>query len=70
MRPPGELEVVRDVHDRLALGVQTLEQLEHLGRGDGVQVARRLVADDELRVGRERARDRHALLLAARQLCR
>src|SRR5579871_62617 len=39
----GQLEIVRDVQDRLALPVQPLEQLEHLRRGHGVQVAGRLV---------------------------
>src|SRR5512146_383860 len=64
----GELDVVRDVEHRLALLVQALEELEHLGRRDRVEVARRLVADDQLRIGRERTRDGNALLLAARKL--
>ena len=46
------------------------EQLEHVGRGVRVEVAGRLVADDQLRVGGERARDRDALLLAAGELRR
>ena len=50
--------------------VQPLEQVEHLRRRLRVEVAGRLVADQQRRVGRERARDRHALLLAARQLGR
>ena len=67
---PRELAVVRHVEDGLALAVQAREQLEHLLCGDAVEVARRLVADDQLRIGGERARDRDPLLLTTRELGR
>src|SRR5689334_11809413 len=70
MGPAGELEVVRDVENRLALLVQPLQQLEHLLGRARIEVARRLVPDDELRVARERAGDRDTLLLAPGELGR
>ena len=61
---------MRHVKDRLALLIQPLEQLEHLPRRDAVEVARRLVAHDELRVrGGGHGRSRHAAA-RRRQLCR
>ena len=71
MRLLGGLRIVRHHHDRLAeLVVQPLEQAEDLLAGRAVEVAGRLVGDDQRRVGNERAGDRHPLLLAARQLVR
>src|SRR5512133_2192178 len=66
--PSRQPEVVCDVEDGLALVVEPLQQLGHLRCGLGVEVAGRLVADDQLRVGRERACDRDPLLLAAGEL--
>src|SRR5262245_49027777 len=65
----GGAPVVRHHHDGLAeLVVQALEQPEHVGGRLPVEVAGRLVGDDEHRIGHQRARDRHALLLAAGKL--
>ena len=46
------------------------EQLDHLGAGLRVELTGRLVGEQSARLVRQRARDRHALLLAARQLRR
>src|SRR5512133_1159156 len=45
-----QVKVVRDVEDGLALVVQPVQELEHLRRGVCVEVAGRLVADDQFRV--------------------
>jgi hypothetical protein len=70
LRPRGELAVMSHEEDGLPLSVQPPEELEHLGGRDRVEVAGRLVADDQLGVGGERPRDRDALLLAAGELGR
>ena len=66
----GDLVLVGDQDDRPALPVEAIEDLHHLLRGGGVEVAGRLVGEDHRRVGDERARDRDALLLAAGELGR
>src|ERR687892_1205824 len=70
LRAGGELHVVRYVHDGRPLGVEPLQQVEHLRRRVRVQVAGRLVADQQRRVGRERSCDRDVLLLTAGHLGR
>ncbi len=61
--------VVRHHDDRLAhLGVQAPQQGEDFPRALAVEVAGRLVGDDDRGVGDEGARDGHALLLAAGEL--
>ena len=50
--------------------VELLEQVEDLVGALAVEIAGRLVGDDDLRVGDDGARDRHALLLAAGELAR
>ena len=50
--------------------VQLLEQFDDFLGGTAVERAGRLVGEDDMRVVDERARDRHALLLPARQLRR
>jgi hypothetical protein len=64
-----DAEVVGDEEEREAeIGAQLGEQLEH-GRLNGdVERGGDLVADEENGIGRERARDRDSLALAARQL--
>jgi hypothetical protein len=63
--------VVRDHHDRLAVARDRLaQQLEDLAARLRVEVAGRLVGEDDRRLRHERARDRDALLLAARELGR
>src|SRR5262245_42390608 len=66
----GDVRLVRDEDDGLALVVQALEDAHDLLRGAGIQVAGRLVGQDQLRVVDERAGDRDALLLSARELAR
>src|SRR5690606_12940675 len=58
--------IVGDHHDGLAvLAVELLQQAQDLLGGLAVQVAGGLVADQQGRVGDDRAGDRHPLLLAA-----
>ena len=47
-----------------------LKDLHHLDARPRIEVARRLVRKQDRRLGHQRARDRHALLLTARQLIR
>src|SRR5467141_2218235 len=71
VRSLGGVRIVRHHHDGLLeLLVQPLEQREHLFGGLTIEVARRLVRHEDGGVGREGARDGHALLLAARELPR
>ncbi len=64
-------EVVRDEEVRqLEVGLEGLEQVDDLGLDRDVERRDRLVADDEVRVERERAREPDALALAARELVR
>src|SRR5205085_11076874 len=61
--------VVRGDEDAGALkAAQVEEQRADLFGRARVEVARRLVGEDEARARDERARERHALLLAARKL--
>ena len=67
----GGLRVVGDHDDGLAvLAVELLQQAEDLLGGLAVEVAGRLVADQQRRIGDDRAGDGDALLLAAGQLAR
>ena len=60
---------MRDQEDRdAALRVQPLEDAHHFDAGARVEVAGRLVGQDDRRLVDQRARDRDALLLPARQL--
>src|ERR671920_2514013 len=61
------LVVRRDEH-RGAGPVDPVQQLHDPDGGLGIEVAGRLVGDEQRRVVDERARDGHALLLAAREL--
>ena len=66
-----QLGIVRDEHERAAaLAVDGHEQIDHLPAGGAVEIAGRLVGEQDRRIVRERARDRDALLLAARELRR
>ena len=62
------LAVVGGDDDGRAGAVDPVDQLHDPDRGLGVEVAGRLVGQQQRRVVHERARDRDALLLAAREL--
>ena len=63
------LRVVGDEDDGLvALDARSPERVEDLGAGRVVEVAGRLVGEEERRPGDERPGDRDPLLLAGRQL--
>ena len=63
--------VVGDHHDRLPeVAHRVAQELEDLAARLRVEVAGRLVGEDDGRARDERARDRDALLLAARELGR
>ena len=73
--PVGDLadhrEVVRDEDvGEVELALEVLEQVEDLRLHRDVERRHRLVADDQLRLQRERARDADPLALAARELVR
>ena len=69
-REPGEgREVVRDEQISEATGaLQPGEEIEDPAPHRGVQRGGGLVEHEQIRLRRERARDRHALLLPAREL--
>ena len=62
--------VVGDQHERRAVGAELVQELDHLAARFGVEVAGRLVGEDDLRPLRDRAGDRDPLALAARELLR
>ena len=62
--------IVRDDDDRRAVGVDAIEQRGDLFAGFLVELAGRLVGEQQRRPVGQRARDRHPLHLAARQLRR
>ena len=71
VRVLGDVGLVRDQHDgQPALVVQPLEDPHHLDARARVEVAGRLVGEQQRRVVDQRAGDGDALLLAARQLVR
>ena len=71
LRARRGVRVVRHHHDRLAvLAVERLQQIEDLVAGLAIEVAGRLVAEQQRRVGDDGAGDADALLLAARELAR
>ena len=62
---------VRDEHDRdAAIAIEFGEQFHHVDAGFHVECARGLVGENQRRVVDQRSRDRHALLLSARELIR
>src|SRR5262245_12486208 len=66
----GDVLLVRDQDDSLAVVVESLKDRHDLFRRLRVEVAGRLVGQDQLRVVDQSPRDRDALLLAARELAR
>ena len=62
-------QVVRDEHGELAPLAQRLTELARkLASQRGIKRRERLVEQQHIRIGRKRARERDALLLAARQI--
>src|SRR3954454_20419858 len=71
VEPGGDVGVVRGDDEREPeLALERLDQVEHPLGGVRVEVTGRLVAEQDLRLLSERAGDRDALGLAARQLRR
>ena len=67
----GDVGLVGDQDDRdAALAVEPLQDLHDLDAGAAVEVAGGLVGEEQLGVVDQRAGDRDALLLAARELVR
>ena len=67
----GRVRIVRHHHDRLLeLLIQPLQERQNLAGRLGVEIAGRLVGEQQRRVGDDRARDGDALLLSARKLPR
>ena len=64
----GDVGLVRDQHDGAAFFVQAREDPQDVLGGVRVEVAGRLVGEDQRGVGHDRPRDRDPLLLAAGQL--
>ena len=70
-RPLGGVRIVRHHHDRLLeFLVEPLQQRQHFAGRLGVEIAGRLVGQQQRRVGDDRAGDGDALFLPARQLAR
>src|ERR1700728_1473175 len=67
-RRGGQLRIVRHYYHRRSVAVETVEEIDDLGTRPDIQLPSRLVGEQESRPVRQRARDRHALLLAPRQL--
>ena len=68
LRPRGNVVLMGDEDHGDAACVQLLEQRDDLVGGAAVERAGRLVGEQQARAVDERARDRHALALAAREL--
>ena len=67
----GDVVLVRDQQDGDALlGIQALKDAHHFDARSRVEVAGRLVGENQRRLIDQRARNRDALLLPARQLIR
>ena len=65
------MRIVRDHDDRLAvLAVERLQQIQDLVAGLAIEVAGRLVAEQQRRIGDDGAGDADALFLAAGELAR
>jgi hypothetical protein len=71
--PPRRMRkilVVRDDENRRAIGVEPLEEGDHLGAGSRVELTRWLVGEQELGRVRERSGNRNPLLLSTGELGR
>ena len=71
LRASRRVRIVRDHHDRLAvLAIERLQEIENLVSRLAIEVARRLVAEEQGRVRHDHPRDADTLLLAAGELSR
>jgi len=71
MHALGQRQIVRRDQGGYTAMPDKLEQLmKHVRRGTGIEISGRLVGEQKLGGVRQRPRDRRALLLPARQLCR
>ena len=70
MRVHGDVVLVRDQHDGVALLMQPLEQRHDFVAGGGIEVAGRLVREQNRGSIHQRARDRDTLALTTRALVR
>jgi hypothetical protein len=67
----GRARIVRDHHDRLAvIAIERVQQIENLVARLAIEIAGRLVGEDERRIRDDGAGDADTLLLAARELAR
>src|SRR2546430_15365119 len=68
-RPLGGVGIVGHHHDRLAvIAIERLQQLEDLVAGFSIEIARRLVAEQQRRIRDDGPRDADTLLLSTREL--
>ncbi len=68
---PHHGEVVRNENvGKAKSSLQVAQQIEHLRADRNIKRGHRLIADDELRLDRKRARDRNTLALTAREFMR
>src|SRR6266581_4676441 len=67
-RKAGNIGFVRDQHDRQALLVQLLQDIDNLHGGTAVEIAGRLIGQQDRGPVYQRASNRDALLLSAGEL--
>ncbi len=70
IRSVGDRRIMRNHHDRKALTVLLGDEIQDLRAGLLVEVARRLIGQQDLRVVHQCPGDRNALALAAGELAR
>src|SRR5437868_3830468 len=68
VRAGGDIRLVRHHEDGVAGFVEPVEEVEDLEAGGGIEVAGRLVGEQDRRAHHERAGDRDALALSAGEL--
>ena len=66
LRVLRDIGFVRHHHDGRAFAVQVVQQVHDLHAGDGIEIARRFVGQNQRRAIDQRAGDGDALLLPAR----
>ncbi len=70
LRAHRQLRIVRHHHDGGAVAMQLLEQIQDAARHLRIEIAGGFIRQQQPRRPRQRARDRHALLLPAREFRR